>query len=394
MAKIKNLTGIKFGKLTIISKSESITGGITVKRLWGAWNCECDCGKKIIVKTIDLNRGSVKSCGCLISKNGLSYKPGQKINRLTTISYKNGKWFCECECGNTIDIETNNLTSGNTKSCGCLKIEISKSESKINKLINGRRQFTPNIASARRVWKGYCYRDKKCTITFDEFLMLSKQNCFYCGIVPNTKYNYFLTVSSRSSEKAQKEGLFIYNGMDRIDSSKYHTIDNVVSCCNDCNRAKNDRTTNDFLQWASNLQITEFNPINIINIQFPINGSLATSVKCVFYNHKDDTNLTVEEYYSISQMNCFYCNNKPGNLFNNAKNDKKASIKAKENGDYIYNGIDRVDINLPHNKNNIVPCCYFCNFAKSNLSLLEFQNWIQRIQTFQKQKEPAFRLTL
>ena len=228
----------------------------------------------------------------------------------------------------------------------------------------------------------------------DEFFELTKQNCFYCGIVPNTKYNYFLTVSSRSSEKAQKEGLFIYNGMDRIDSSKYHTIDNVVSCCNDCNRAKNDRTTNDFLQWASNLQITEFNPINIINIQFPINGSLATSVKCVFYNHKDDTNLTVEEYYSISQMNCFYCNNKPGNLFNNAKNDKKASIKAKENGDYIYNGIDRVDINLPHNKNNIVPCCYFCNFAKSNLSLLEFQNWIQRIQTFQKQKEPAFRLTL
>lgn len=384
MTKRKDLTGIKFGKLTVTSKADSIYGGITVKRWWGAWNCECDCGKKLIVKTVHLNSEQVKSCGCLISKNGLSYKPGQKINRLTTISYKDGKWFCECECGNTVDVETNKLTNGNTKSCGCLKSEIASANS--FKLIAGRRQFTPQIASGRRVWKNYCYRDKNCTITFNEFFILSKQNCFYCGIAPNTKYNLFIAASSTSSEKAKKEGLFIYNGMDRIDSSKYHTIDNVVPCCNDCNRAKNDRTTNDFLQWANNLQIIEFNPINIINIPFPTNGSLATSVRCVFYNHKNDTDLIVEEYFSISQTNCFYCNNAPSNLFNRAQTDKKASIKAKENGNYIYNGIDRIDINLSHNKNNIVPCCYFCNFAKNKLPLSEFQNWIQRIQTFQNAK--------
>jgi hypothetical protein len=316
---------------------------------------------------------------------------GQKFGRLTIISFKNGKWNCICECKNILKVAGSNLINGNTKSCGCLKIDnlIARSY----KLANAKRKFDPRIASARRVWKNtYCYRDTNC-IEFNDFLKISQQNCFYCGIHPNTSYNCFSKLSSRSSIKAQQEGLFIYNGMDRIDNSKSHIIDNIVPCCQLCNRAKNDRSIKDFFNWINNLKISNFQPIDIINIVFPTNGSLATSIKCVFYNHKKDTDLTIEEYYSISQMNCFYCNSIPNNTFNKAKTDKKSSIKAKENGNYIYNGIDRIDINLIHNKNNIVPCCYYCNFAKNKLSISEFQSWIQRIQQFQKkQKEPRMRL--
>jgi len=376
--------GMKFGKLTVISKAKSILGGKTVKRFYGAWTCRCDCGTLKIVKTNDLNRGSVSSCGCLYDEFGRSYQPGQRFGRLITISYRDGKWLCVCECGEHIDVPTDKLTNGNTKSCGCLKSEISSQKS--NKLIESRRQNEPRIASARRVWKGYCLRDKECMITIEEFLTISQQNCFYCGIIPSTKYNYFATPSSRSSEKSKQEGLFIYNGMDRIDSSKSHTIDNIVPACQICNRAKNDRSTEDFLSWIDNLRVTDFHPIDIIQSDFPNNGSLATSVRCVFYNHKNDTDLTVEEYYSISQMNCFYCNNIPNNIFNRAKTDKKASAKAKENGTYIYNGIDRIDVNLPHNKDNVVPCCYYCNWAKNKLALPEFQDWIRRVQSFQETK--------
>lgn len=379
----KNLINQKFGKLTVISKAPSILGGDTIKRYWGAWNCLCDCGTMKIVKTVDLIRGSVRSCGCLYDEYGKSYVPGQKINRLTTVSYEDGLWTCICECGNEITIPTGALSSGNTKSCGCLKIETSRAKS--DKLIEARRKNPPRIASARRVWQGYGYRDKNMTISFDEFLKISQMNCFYCGIEPNTSYNYFSTTSSRGSEKSKQEGMFIYNGMDRIDSSKSHTIDNIVPCCILCNRAKNDRTQDEFLSWINNIKIQTFQPINIVEIHFP-NGSLATSVNCVFYNHKNDTDMTVEEYYSLSQMNCFYCNNAPNNTFNRAKNDKKASVKAKETGNYIYNGIDRIDSNQSHNKNNIVPCCYYCNFAKNKLSLSEFHNWIKRIQEYQKQK--------
>lgn len=33
---------------------------------------------------------------------------------------KGGKWHCLCRCGKEVDVDTRNLNSGHTKSCGCL----------------------------------------------------------------------------------------------------------------------------------------------------------------------------------------------------------------------------------------------------------------------------------
>lgn len=35
-------------------------------------------------------------------------------------------WMCRCECGNTFMTRGQSLTTGNTKSCGCLRRELSK----------------------------------------------------------------------------------------------------------------------------------------------------------------------------------------------------------------------------------------------------------------------------
>lgn len=61
---------------------------------------------------------------------------GQKFNRLTVLSEVDPKirkdgtklrqWQCKCECGNIINVSPAHLFSNNTKSCGCLNIEISK----------------------------------------------------------------------------------------------------------------------------------------------------------------------------------------------------------------------------------------------------------------------------
>jgi hypothetical protein len=379
-----DLVGRKFGKLTVASKAKSIAGGITVKRFWGAWNCLCDCGNTVIVKTVDLKRGAVKSCGCLKGEFGYAHKPGQKFGRLTTVSYNNGIWNCICDCGEYKKVTTNGLTQGTTQSCGCLKKEVNSKNS--DKLIAGRRKYEPRIASARRVWKRYLYSDKDMTITFEEFLVVSQQNCFYCGIEPSNKYNYFARDSSNSSINARQNGLFIYNGMDRIDSDKAHTFENVVSSCYICNRSKSDRLTETFYQWISQLQINNFNPIIILNIIFP-SRPLSTSIKSIFDGYKEDTDMTVEEFYSISQMNCFYCNNTPSNFFARSHSDKKDSKKTKKESSFYYNGLDRIDRSMPHNKNNVVPCCYSCNWAKMGLPLSEFNDWIKRIKTFQENKQ-------
>ncbi len=50
---------------------------------------------------------------------------GKKFHRLTPVKYLgNCKWLCQCDCGNTINVFTQNLKRNNTKSCGCLNKEL------------------------------------------------------------------------------------------------------------------------------------------------------------------------------------------------------------------------------------------------------------------------------
>jgi len=55
---------------------------------------------------------------------------GQKFGHLTAMFATDKRvqgrvvWHCLCDCGNEIDVPSNSLVSGNTKSCGCLKREV------------------------------------------------------------------------------------------------------------------------------------------------------------------------------------------------------------------------------------------------------------------------------
>ena len=69
-------------------------------------------------------------------------------------------------------------------------------------------------------------------------LITSSMNCFYCGQLP-----------SREKVTRGNNGSFVYNGIDRKDNNKGYSIDNVVSCCSICNRAKHTILFNEFIQW-------------------------------------------------------------------------------------------------------------------------------------------------
>ena len=71
----------------------------------------------------------------------------------------------------------------------------------------------------------------------------------------------------------------------------------------------------------------------------------------------------------MTQENCFYCGNKPNQ-----------TIKAKgHNGDFVYNGIDRIDSSKGYVKGNVVPCCGRCNEAKMAISHKEFLSWVEQV---------------
>lgn len=55
---IIDLSGLKFGRLTVIDRSNK-RGEIPVR-----WNCLCECGKSSVVRTDCLTNGATTSCGC------------------------------------------------------------------------------------------------------------------------------------------------------------------------------------------------------------------------------------------------------------------------------------------------------------------------------------------
>lgn len=57
------LTGLRFGRLTVISESEPRTFPCGAKQTM--WICKCDCGNAVIVTAGNLRRGHTTSCGCL-----------------------------------------------------------------------------------------------------------------------------------------------------------------------------------------------------------------------------------------------------------------------------------------------------------------------------------------
>lgn len=46
------------------------------------------------------------------------------------------------------------------------------------------------------------------------------------------------------------------------------------------------------------------------------------------------------------------------------------------------NGIDRVDSNIGYTKDNSVPCCKYCNFAKHTMSEDDFYVWVKRVYEY------------
>ena len=63
MRKAHDLTGQKFGRLTVIKRVESLVQPSGQRKT--RWLCKCDCGNEKIIQSSQLKSGMTKSCGCL-----------------------------------------------------------------------------------------------------------------------------------------------------------------------------------------------------------------------------------------------------------------------------------------------------------------------------------------
>jgi len=99
MARLKELTGTRFGRLVVISRAED---GRRCGKAVTRWLCECDCGNRVVVEGHSMVRGRTKSCGCLNRETQKKYARTRSVThggsgtRLYHI-YAHMKSRCYCQ---------------------------------------------------------------------------------------------------------------------------------------------------------------------------------------------------------------------------------------------------------------------------------------------------------
>lgn len=114
---------------TVLQEAESKNG----ERMY---KCRCDCGTIRTVNAKNLKYGKSLSCGCrkpesnkgwfsIKEKNNIDLT-GEMFGSVKVLEKVSGKgsmaiWKCKCmACGKIFEVVQNSLTSGATKSCGCM----------------------------------------------------------------------------------------------------------------------------------------------------------------------------------------------------------------------------------------------------------------------------------
>jgi len=122
--------------------------------------------------------------------------------------------------------------------------------------------------------------------------------------------------------------------------------------------------------------------INMININSNLDPIKTISNRVYGINYADG-DLDLNTFFNLSQLPCHYCGASKTNT--RTKTPSQHSYLSKlstEDLTYRYNGLDRINSDLPHNIDNCVPSCYICNHAKSDMKIENFLIYLQKLTTY------------
>jgi hypothetical protein len=180
---------------------------------------------------------------------------------------KHFKWRvpCQCECGTERVVAFKSLINGESRSCGCLKRELtSRNNRKPDKDIAVNRIYASYKVQAKK-------RDIEFNLTKKEFSGLMLQSCFYCGIEPSNQFSAF---------PAERERPFFYNGVDRLNNALGYQTNNCVPCCAQCNWAKRDMTKEQFENWVKRIYLGLYRKVTDKTPGQMIDELATTVIKC------------------------------------------------------------------------------------------------------------------
>ena len=76
MGKALDLTGQRYGRLTVLSRAGSKNGHTT-------WLCQCDCGNQIVASCCHLVQNRSKSCGCFKREKLINYSRSEEKKEIS-----------------------------------------------------------------------------------------------------------------------------------------------------------------------------------------------------------------------------------------------------------------------------------------------------------------------
>lgn len=241
-----DLIGRRFGKgvvLELVERKKCGTSSPNIKpTAISIWKLQCDCGNIYNANIKNLCSGGTKSCGCAIRKDRSGMRCGMltvlKFSHITSKVAKNGRiiynsyWLCKCDCGTEKTISANWLDIKKIGSCGCR----SRSPQSPNK-------FSLEVPYYKYIKHLYrqIKRRKNVSLTNDitvEFLeeLYKKQDgkCAMCGFaIDLTNYS-----------------------LDRIDSQKGYSRDNVQLVWKTINFMKGVLDSETFIQFCNGVAKT------------------------------------------------------------------------------------------------------------------------------------------
>lgn len=240
MSKIIDLTGQKFGKLTVLELAEKPAGATSTAAFW---KCKCECGTEKIISGNVLRQGKAKSCGCYNKEyhyNNTKDLTNQRFGNLTALKRvprpaglrSNGAyWLCKCDCGNEKIIMGKSLRDGKTKSCGKCRIDIVDNlvGQKFGKLTVIERDFLHPSNNNGAFWKCECECGNKITVSGKN---LKQHTCNSCGCLVSQGENIIKNILQKNNinfkeQYSFKDLLGLKGGLLRFDFAIFDEKNNL-----------------------------------------------------------------------------------------------------------------------------------------------------------------------
>lgn len=187
---------------------------------------------------------------------------GQKYNKLTFIKYiendKWGKaiWECKCECGKSINIVASAVTTGKTKSCGCIKANL--------------KPLYKHGMRNTRFWKIWTDMKQRCSNPNDShYKYYGGRGITFCDEwndfinFKNDMYDSYLEHCEKYGEKDTTIDRIDVNGNYCKENCKWESIKN-----------QNNNRSNNVIVYDNNgneLTLKEFSDLNNINYKCALN---------------------------------------------------------------------------------------------------------------------------